>query len=111
MMSNWFFLSLAILFEVIGTSTLKASGCFTKLMPSIIVIASYMIAFYSLSKTIRTIPVGMAYATWSGLGTILVTVIGIFYYKQRPDAAAILGILLIIAGVISLNLLSHTSSH
>ena len=96
---HYFYLALAILGEVIGTSFLKATEDFTKLWPSLIVVLGYCTAFYFLPLSIKVIPVGIAYATWSGLGIVLVTIISIFLYKQVPDWAAIVGMALIITGV------------
>ena len=101
-MTNWIFLGVAIVSEVIATSALKASEGFTILIPSIIVALGYSSAFFFLSLTLRTIPVGMAYAIWSGVGVALITIIGWVVFKQKLDMAAILGILFIVAGVIIL---------
>lgn len=101
-MKNWIFLGVAIVSEVIATSALKASEGFTILIPSIIVALGYSSAFFFLSLTLRTIPVGMAYAIWSGVGVALITIIGWVVFKQKLDMAAILGILFIVAGVIIL---------
>jgi len=108
---RWVFLSIAILAEVIATSALKSSEGFSKIIPSITVIAGYGIAFYFLSLTLETIPVGIAYAIWSGVGITLISIIGYFIYKQSLDLSAIIGILLIIAGVIVINLFSKSVSH
>ena len=96
---HYYYLALAILGEVIATSFLKATEDFTKLWPSLIVVLGYCTAFYFLTLSIKVIPVGIAYATWSGLGIVLVTIISIFLYKQVPDWAAIVGMALIITGV------------
>tara|TARA_B100000686_G_C16599509_1_gene867868 strand:+ start:210 stop:542 length:333 start_codon:yes stop_codon:yes gene_type:complete len=101
-MKDWIFLIVAITSEVIATSALKASEGFTELIPSIIVVIGYSAAFYFLSLTLKTIPVGIAYAVWSGVGVALITLIGWFVFNQRLDAPAILGILLIVTGVILL---------
>jgi len=108
---NWLFLSIAIAAEVIATSALKAADGFTRLGPSLVVIAGYGIAFYFLSLALRGIPVGVAYAVWSGVGIVLISVIGWFAFGQTLDAAAVLGIGLIMAGVIVLNVFSRTSVH
>ncbi|MGN6320993.1 MAG: DMT family transporter [Dyella sp.] len=110
-MNAWAYLSLAILAEVIATSALKASSGFSQLWPSIVVIAGYGTAFYCLSLALRSVPLGIAYAIWSGAGTALIALIGVVLYKQRLDAAAICGIGLIIAGVLVLNLFSKSSAH
>jgi small multidrug resistance pump len=93
-------LFLAILFEVIATSSLKASEQFSKVIPSMVVIIGYGAAFYFFSVSLKSIPVGMAYAVWSALGIVLVSVAGIFLYKQIPDLPAVIGMVFIIFGVI-----------
>jgi small multidrug resistance pump len=108
---NYLWLAGAILSEVIATSSLKASNGFTRLLPSVLVVVGYGIAFYCLSQTLKTIPVGVAYAIWSGLGTVLIALVGLVLYKQRLDAAAMAGMGLIIAGVLVMNLLSKSAAH
>lgn len=110
-MKNYLFLLLAIVFETIATSSLKASEQFTKLLPSIITIIGYVAAFYLLSLTLRSIPVGIAYAIWSGIGIVLVTLVGIIMFKQVPDLPTVIGLLLIIAGVVFINVFSKTTAH
>jgi len=110
-MTTYLLLAVAILAEVIATSALKSSESFTRLIPSLLVVIGYGIAFTCLSFTLKTLPLGVAYAIWSGAGTALVAAIGWLYYKQQLDLAAILGIGLIIAGVIILNLFSKISAH
>jgi small multidrug resistance pump len=105
------YLVIAIISEVIATSLLNATDEFTKLWPSIAVVAGYLSAFYFLTLTLRVIPVGVAYALWSGLGIVLVAVAGYVIYGQKLDAAAIAGIVLIIAGVAVINLLSKSTLH
>lgn len=105
-MSNWLVLTCAILAEVVGTSFLKASEGFTKLLPSLVVGVCYLLAFYLLSLTLKTIPVGIAYAIWSGAGIVLIALIGWLLFGQALDLAAILGMGLIVAGVMVLNLCS-----
>lgn len=90
---------------------LKASNQFTKLVPSVIAIIAYIGTFYLLSLTLRTIPVGIAYGIWGGAGIVLITIIGIFVFKQVPDVPAILGITLIVAGVVVINFFSKMSVH
>lgn len=107
-MKPWLFLSLAIVCEVVATSALKASEGFTKPVPAVIVVVGYGAAFYLLSLTLRAIPVGVAYAVWSGVGIVLVSAIAWVGFGQRLDAPAILGIALIVAGVAVLNLFSRT---
>jgi len=108
---NWVYLFIAILAEVAATSLLKISENFTRLIPSCAVIIGYGIAFYFLSLTLRTIPVGIAYALWSGIGIILIALVGWIVYKQNIDLAGIIGMALIITGVIVLNLFSKTIPH
>jgi small multidrug resistance pump len=108
---NWLFLSIAIVAEVIATSALKAADGFTRLGPSLVVIAGYGVAFYFLSLALRGIPVGVAYAVWSGVGIVLISVIGWLVFGQTLDAAAVFGIGLIMAGVVVLNVFSRASVH
>lgn len=110
-MQQWIFLSVAIVSEVAATSALKASAGFSRLWPSLIVIAGYAAAFYFLSLTLRTIPVGVAYAIWSGAGVALITLIAWFFFGQSLDTPAIIGLSLIVAGVVVLNAFSKTVSH
>lgn len=110
-MSNYVFLAIAIVAEVIATSALKASQGFSQLMPSILVVVGYGVAFFFLSLTLRTIPVGIAYAIWSGAGIVLVSLIAFALYGQKLDVWAIVGIGLIIAGVMVINLLSKSTAH
>lgn len=108
---KWLYLSIAIVSEVVGTSALKSSDGFTKLLPSILVILAYVTSFYFLSLTLRVIPVGIAYAIWSGVGIVLLSLIGWFLYGQKLDLPAFVGIGLITAGVVVLNTLSKVSAH
>jgi small multidrug resistance pump len=96
-------LAIAILAEVIGTSALKATRGFTRLVPSLVVVLSYAVAFYFLSLALQVIPVGVAYAVWSGVGIALITLIGWVVYRQRLDTPALAGIGLIVLGVVVLN--------
>ncbi len=105
-MREWFFLSTAIVFEVIATSTLKSTEGFTRLWPTLVVAAGYTLAFYFLSLTLKTIPVGVAYAIWSGVGTTLIVLIAWLLLDQKLDFAAVSGIFLIVAGVVILNVFS-----
>ena len=102
----WLYLAIAIAGEIIGTTALKASDGFTRLGPSVLVVAGYGIAFFMLAQVLRTIPLGIAYAIWSGVGVAAVTVIGWAMYGQRLDLTALLGIGLIVAGVLVLNIWS-----
>jgi small multidrug resistance pump len=110
-MKTHLILLLAILAEVIATSALKASENFTRPIPSLLVVAGYGTAFFLLSITLKTLPIGVAYAIWSGVGTALVAVVGWLYYRQNLDLPAILGLTLIIAGTLVLNLFSKVSAH
>ncbi|ENX13246.1 hypothetical protein F889_02281 [Acinetobacter colistiniresistens] len=110
-MNNWVILFIAITAEVIATSALKSSEGFTKPLASIVVVVGYIIAFYCLSLTLKTIPVGVAYAIWSGVGIVLITTVAWFVFDQKLDVWGIIGIVLIMSGVLILNLLSKTSSH
>lgn len=108
---SYLYLGLAIVAEVIATSALKASDEFTKVGPAIITVAGYAIAFYFLSLTLKVIPVGIAYAVWSGLGIVLISAIGVLVFRQPLDLAALVGLGLIIAGVVVLNLFSRSIPH
>lgn len=110
-MNAWLSLAVAILAEVIGTSALKASAGFSRLWPSAVVVAGYATAFYFLSLTLRRMPVGIAYAVWSGVGTVLIALIGAVAFRQKIDLAGGIGIALIVAGVLVLNLLSRSGAH
>ena len=110
-MQAYMALGLAIVAEVIATSALKASEGFTRPGPSAIVVLGYGLAFYCLSLTLKTVPVGVAYALWSGLGIVLITVAGYVLYRQRIDAAALIGMALIVAGVAVIQLFSKTTTH
>jgi small multidrug resistance pump len=105
------YLALAIVAEVAATSALKASEEFSKLAPSLIVLVGYGVAFYLLTLVLRTIPVGIAYAVWAGLGIVLVAIAGAILYKQIPDVAAVIGMGLIVAGVVIINVFSKISVH
>ena len=107
-MKYWLLLAIAIVSEVIATSALKPSEGFTRLAPSLLVIVGYSAAFYFLALTLQAIPVGIAYAVWSGVGIVLVSVIAWFLFGQKLDAPALIGMGLIIAGVIVLNLFSKS---
>jgi small multidrug resistance pump len=108
---QWLYLGTAIVAEVIATSVLKASEGFTRLIPSLVVLIGYATAFYFLSLTLRTMPLGIAYAVWSAVGIALVSVIGWLLYKQSLDTPAIIGIGLIVAGVVVINGFSKSVAH
>jgi len=110
-MNTYLLLLLAIAAEVVATSALKACDNFTRLLPSVLVVAGYGVALTCLSMTVRTLPLGIAYAIWSGVGTALVAVVGWWIYKQQLDLPAVVGISLIISGTIVLNLFSKVSAH
>lgn len=110
-MKMWLILATAVLTEVFGTSMLKASKGFTKLYPTIGVIIGYSASFYLLSLTLKALPVGISYAVWSGVGTVLITLISWLYFKQHLDWAAILGMILIVSGVLIMNLFSKSVGH
>ncbi|OQP85626.1 QacE family quaternary ammonium compound efflux SMR transporter [Rhizobium rhizosphaerae] len=104
-------LVIAIVFEVLGTSALQAAQHFSRFWPTVMVVVCYGIAFFCLSYTLRAIPVGIAYAIWSGLGIVLVSLVGFVVFRQTLDLPAILGLGLIIAGVLVLNLFSKSTFH
>lgn len=108
---NWLYLAIAIVCEVVATSALKATEGFTRWQPSALVVLGYGLAFFFLSLTLRSIPVGIAYAIWAGAGVVLVSIAGWLLYQQALDLAAILGIGLIVAGVLVINLYSKVVMH
>ena len=110
-MNHWVYLITAIVSEVIATSALKASTGFTKPLPSVVVVIGYLVSFYFLSLTLKTIPVGIAYAIWSGVGVVLISVVAWLLYGQRFDLPALIGMGLIISGVMVINLFSNTAGH
>jgi len=110
-MRAWAYLGLAIVAEVIATSALKASAGFSRPGPSAVVVIGYGISFYFLSLTLQSIPVGVTYAIWSGVGIVLITLVAWLVYGQALDAAAIVGLSLIIAGVAVLNVFSKSVAH
>lgn len=108
---NFVFLSIAIVAEIIGTSALKASESFTKPWGALVSLVAYGIAFYFLALTLKTIPVGIAYAIWSGLGIVLISLVGLIWFRQTLDTPALIGLALIIAGVIVINVFSQSTAH
>jgi small multidrug resistance pump len=108
---HWVYLAIAITGEVIGTSALKVSDGFSRFGPSVVVVAGYAVAFYFLAIVLKTVPVGIAYAIWSGAGVGLITVIGWVAFGQRLDFWALVGIGLIVTGVVVLNTLSESVRH
>ncbi|KLJ02522.1 Qac family quaternary ammonium compound efflux SMR transporter [Luteimonas sp. FCS-9] len=110
-MKSWLLLAVAIVGEVVATSALKSSEGFTRPIPSAIVVVGYGLAFYALSLALKSIPVGIAYAVWAGLGIVLVTAIAWIFHGQKLDPWGFVGMGLIVSGVAVLNLLSKTSAH
>ncbi|WP_043528371.1 DMT family transporter [Litchfieldella xinjiangensis] len=107
----YFYLGLAIIAEVVATSALKASQEFTRFWPTVVVVVGYALAFYLLTLALRSLPVGIAYAFWAGLGIVLVTLIGVVVYGEKPDLPAMLGLGLIVAGVVVIQAFSSMSHH
>ncbi|WP_181423478.1 DMT family transporter [Halomonas heilongjiangensis] len=110
-MMAFVFLALAIVAEVVATSALKASDGFTRLWPSVTVVIGYGLAFYLLALVLRSVPVGIAYAFWAGLGIVLVTLVGLVVYGERPDLPALLGLAMIVGGVVVIQVFSSVSAH
>jgi small multidrug resistance pump len=108
---KWMYLFIAILVEVVGTSALKAAEGFTKWVPSLIVVVGNGVAFYFLSVSLKSIPMGIGYAIWSGVGIVLISLIGYFVYKQALDWPAVIGIALILVGVLVIQLFSAAAAH
>lgn len=107
-MNHWLALTLAVIAEVLATSALKASEEFTQLIPSLVVVVGYGAAFYFMTISLRAMPLGVMYAIWSGLGIVLVSIIGWVYYEQVLDVPALIGMALIVAGVVIIQLFSNT---
>ena len=110
-MNSYLALGIAIVAEVIATTALKSSDSFTRLVPSLITVAGYGCALYFLTVTMQAIPTGIAYAIWSGLGIVLISITSYFFHQQKIDAMGMLGMALIIAGVVVLNLFSKSTMH
>ncbi|WP_207556721.1 DMT family transporter [Paraburkholderia acidicola] len=110
-MPPYAWLAIAIVAEVIATSALRASEGFSRLVPAVFVVIGYGISFYCLSLTLRSVPVGIVYAIWSGVGIVLITLVAMVMYRQVPDLPAIAGLGLIVAGVVVLNLFSKMQAH
>ncbi|MCF4099089.1 DMT family transporter [Maritalea mediterranea] len=111
MPQGYIYLAIAILGEVVATSALKAANGFSETLPSILVVIGYGVAFYYLSLSIKTIPLGISYAIWSGVGVAAVSVVGWVYYKQALDLAALIGMAMILGGVLVIHLFSNTAAH
>lgn len=110
-MTTYLYLVTAVVFETIGTSALQASEQFTRPKPLLVTVVCYAATFYFLSLALRAMPVGVAYAIWSGLGIVLIALIGLAWFGQKLDPAALVGLALIIAGVLVINLFSSTVTH
>ena len=110
-MNGYLYLALAIAAEVVATTSMKAVDGFNKPLPLLLVIAGYSIAFWMLILVVRTIPVGIAYAIWAGLGIVLVSIAAMFVYDQKPDLPAVLGMGLIVSGVVVIQLFSRVTGH
>ncbi|KPQ08509.1 MAG: small multidrug resistance family protein [Rhodobacteraceae bacterium HLUCCA12] len=108
---HWLFLGAAILFETIGTTALHASQQFSRLGPSLLVVVSYAVSFYLLALVLRYIPVGVAYAIWSGLGICFIALIGFIAFGQRLDLPAVAGMTLIVAGIVVIQMFSNNATH
>ena len=109
-MNGYLWLALAIAAEIIATSMLKASEGFSKLGPTAVTVVGYVLAFWALSHAMKTVPVGVGYAIWSGVGIVAITAIAWVWFKQRPDAPALVGMGLILAGVLVINLFSKSAA-
>jgi small multidrug resistance pump len=110
-MKHWLFLGVAIVGEVVATSALKASDGFSRPLPSVAVVSGYCLAFYFLSLALREIPVGVAYAIWSGIGIVLIAGFAWIFQGQKLDLAAVAGMTLIICGVVVMNIFSKVQAH
>jgi small multidrug resistance pump len=108
---NYVYLFAAIMSEVVAISALKAAEGFSRFWPSVIVIVGYGLAFYCLSLTVRTVPIGIAYAIWSGVGIVLISLVGLLLYRQSLDLPAVIGMALILVGVLIINVFSKTAGH
>ncbi|KRW57771.1 DMT family transporter [Pseudomonas sp. TTU2014-080ASC] len=110
-MGGFLYLSIAIIAEVIATASMKALDGFNKPLPLFLVVTGYLISFWMLSLVVKTIPVGIAYAIWAGMGIVLVSIAAVFLYQQRLDLPAILGMGLIVSGVVVIQLFSNSTGH
>ena len=108
---HYIYLFAAVVAETIGTTALQASAQFTRLWPSVTVLVSYAISFYLLSLTLRYMPVGVMYAIWSGLGIVLIAIIGWLVFSQRLDLPAVIGMGLIVGGIVIIQVFSSTATH
>lgn len=110
-MSAYYYLAIAICAEVIGTSAMKAVKGLSTPLPLALLIVGYAVAFWMLTLVVRTIPVGIAYAIWAGLGIVMVSIAGLVLYGQKLDLPAILGMALIVGGVVVIHLFSKSTGH
>jgi small multidrug resistance pump len=110
-MTSYLYLAIAIVAEVVATSALKATAGFTRIVPSIVVVVGYGVAFLFLSLVLDKLPIGVTYAIWAGMGIVLVAIAGAVLYRQMPDLPAIIGMAMIVAGVVVANLFSKTVTH
>ena len=110
-MRDWIFLFFAIVSETFGTMMLNYSEQLSRLWPTIGTIVGYLLSFYLLAQALRTIPVGIAYAIWGAVGIVLIMILGAILFKQMPDLPAIIGILLIMAGIMVINFFSKMEVH
>ncbi|WP_423827736.1 SMR family transporter [Shimia abyssi] len=110
-MRTYILLLIAVMFETVGTTALQASQQFTRLVPSVIVVIGYAAAFYFMALTLKVLPVGITYAIWSGLGIVLIAIIGYVVFGQRLDLPAMLGMGMILAGILVIHLFSNTAAH
>ena len=108
---TYLFLALAIIAEVVATTSLKATEEFTKIVPTIIMIVAYLVSFYFMTLVLKFIPLGITYAIWSGVGIVLVAIVGAWRFKEIPDLPSILGMGLIISGVIVIHVFSKNINH
>lgn len=111
MNSSYLLLAIAVVAEVTATTAMKSAEGFTRLVPSVITVIGYAVAFYFLSQTLKTIPTGVAYAIWAGAGIVLISVVGFIVHKQSLDLPALVGMGLIVAGVVVINVFSKSSAH
>ena len=111
MPSHYIWLFFAILTETIGTTALQASEQFTRFWPSLAVVVFYALSFYFMSVTLKVMPVGIVYAIWSGLGIVLIAIIGLVLFGQRLDAPAVLGLAMIVGGIVIIHLFSRSAAH
>ena len=107
----YLYLGLAIVSEVIGTTALKTSDSFTRPLPSLVTVGCYALSFYLLTFSLRVLPTGIAYAIWSGVGIVLISLVSWFWFKQTLDLAAIAGLAMIVGGVMVINLFSKSVGH